>query len=39
MLPEGDKGRSEGGEIGEVMLKRVQLEHIEGNQGTGRCRS
>lgn len=39
MLSEGDKRKSEGGEMGEVILKRVQLEYIEGNQGTGRCRS
>lgn len=39
MLPEGDKGKSEGGEIGELILQRVQLEYIEGSQGTGRCRS
>lgn len=39
MLPEGDKGENEGREIGELILKRVQLEYIEGNQETGRCRS
>lgn len=39
MLPEGDKGKSEGGETGELILRRVQLEYTEGNQGTGRCRS
>lgn len=39
MLPKGDKGKSEGGEMGEVILKRDRMECIEGNQGTGRCRS
>lgn len=39
MLPEGDKGKSEGGEMGEEILKRAQLEYIERNQATGRRRS
>lgn len=39
MLPEGDKGKSEGGKMGEVILKADWVEYTERNQGTGRCRN
>lgn len=37
--PGEDKGKSEEGEMGEVILKTDWMEYTEVNWGTGRCRS